>query len=509
MRGLAVYALVLPVALILGYMLATPTDTSSAGTVGIVLGTLALPLILKWHHPVLFLGWQMTAVVFFLPGSPPFWLLMAFLSLCVSFGQRALSKEKQFIWEPSVILPIFCLAIVVLFTAKMTGGFGMRVFGSGIVGGKRYILIFGGIAGFVAMMGQRIPAQKAILYVGLFFLGSIAGAVGSLIPYGPPELYPLSLVFPVSATEISSARDLAPSFAFDQNVTRFFGLTIASLGLLCYVLARGGMRGVLSNFWRLVLFTAVLVIGSSGGFRSFFIVVILTCVLSFYYEGLFRSRYLAWVILLLICVGAILVAFSEKLPLSLQRTLSFLPLKIDPIARFDAEVSSEWRLQMWSLVLPEVPKYLWLGKGLSIDPQELALASDLVGRSQMFSQEVSVLAGDYHSGPLTALIQFGIWGLLTFLWLLGSGVRALYLNYRHGEPYLKQVNTFLLAYFIAKIIFFFGVFGNFYTDVPQFCGMLGLSLALNHGIRRAAKRVSVATEEQGQLAAGSAISAPA
>jgi hypothetical protein len=366
-RAILVYALILPVALILGYVLATPTTVSSAGTVGIVLAVLAFPLVLKWHHQALFLSWGMTAVLFVLPGSPPFWLVMSFLSLILSLVQRALSREKQFIIEPSLMWPLMFLALVVLVTAQLTGGFGMRLFGSELVGGKRYVYIFAGIAGFIAMCGQRIPGNNAFLYLGLFFLGGLTDAIGTLVPLGPPELYWLALMFPVTSLEVASAHDFSPLFLANQGVTRFFGLTVASLSWLCYILGRTGMRGVMRRPWRFAVFAGVLLVGSMGGFRSFFILAVLTCALVFYFEGLFRSRYLVWLILVLILAGTFLVAFSERLPLSVQRTLSSLPIRIDPIAQYDADVSSEWRLQMWSIVLPEVPKYLWLGKGLGID----------------------------------------------------------------------------------------------------------------------------------------------
>lgn len=508
-RAVLVYALILPLALVLGYVLANPMTVSSAGTVMIVLSVLALPLALKWHHQTMFLSWGMTAVLFFLPGSPPFWLVMAFLSLTLSLVQRALSREKQFILEPSLTWPLVFLTFVVLVTAELTGGFGMRMFGSDVVGGKRYVWIFAGIAGYAAMCGQRIPGNKAFLYLGLFFLGSLTDAIGTLVPFGPPELYWLALVFPVSSLEVASAHDLSPVFLGSQSVTRFFGLTVASLSLLCYLLGRQGMRGLMSKPLKFSVFTTILILGSLGGFRSFFILAALTCLLVFYFEGLFRSRYLAWMALAFIFFGALLVVFSEQLPLSLQRTLSFLPLKIDPAARFDAEVSSEWRLQMWNIVLPEVPKHLWLGKGLGIDAEQLALTSELLGRSMASSQEVAMLAGDYHSGPLTVLIEFGIWGFIGWLWFLGAGARALYLNFRHGDGHLKAVNTLLLAYFIARIVFFFVVFGSFYNDVPQFCGILGLGISLNHGIRRAKRYSQVSTEKQTHAIAGPPISVPA
>jgi hypothetical protein len=508
-RALVVYALVLPLALVLGYVLATPTDVSSAGTIGIVLAVLAFPLVLRWHHQALFLSWGMTAVLFFLPGSPPFWLAMALLSLIISCGQRALSKEKQFIHEPSLMWPIIFLVIIVAVTAKATGGFGMRLFGSDVVGGKRYVYIFGGIAGYFAMSGQRIPPNKALLYLGLFFLGGLTDAIGTLVPMGPPEFYWLALIFPVSSLEVASVHDFTPTFLSNQGVTRFFGLTVASLSWLCYVLGRDGMRGLMSKPLRFAFFAAVLIVGCLGGFRSFFILAALTCLLVFYFEGLFRSRYFAWLILVFILVGAFLVAFSDRLPLSLQRTLSFLPVKIDPAARFDADISSEWRLQMWDIVLPEVPKHLWLGKGLGIDAEQLALTSELLGRSMATSQEVAMLAGDYHNGPLTVLIQFGVWGLIAWLWFLAAGFRALYLNFRHGDGYLKDINRLLLAYFLARIVFFFIVFGSFYSDVPQFCGILGLSMSLNNGIRRRERIAQPATESQSRRVTDGALAVPA
>lgn len=95
-----------------------------------------------------------------------------------------------------------------------------------------------------------------------------------------------------------------------------------------------------------------------------------------------------------------------------------------------------------------------------------------------------MLAGDYHNGPLSVLIPFGVWGALAFVWFLVASFRALYLNYHHGDPDLKIINTFLIAYFAARLVFFTAVFGGFYGDLAVFSGIVGLSIALNHGIRK-------------------------
>ena len=93
------------------------------------------------------------------------------------------------------------------------------------------------------------------------------------------------------------------------------------------------------------------------------------------------------------------------------------------------------------------------------------------------------MAGDYHSGPLSILIPFGIFGLLGVVWLIVAGFRVLYRNYRFGDPALRKLNTFLLSYFIARVTFYFVGFGALSNDLTLFLGVLGLSIALNGGVR--------------------------
>ena len=60
----------------------------------------------------------------------------------------------------------------------------------------------------------------------------------------------------------------------------------------------------------------------------------------------------------------------------------------------------------------------------------------------------------------------------------------LYQNYRFGNPAYIRYNSFLLAYFLVKVVFFFAVFGGLTTDLIQFVGMIGLSISLNRGVAK-------------------------
>ena len=102
LRLLVIYAVCVPLAVIVGYMLANPLDYSMLAEFGILAFILVLPILLKWHHWLLLLSWNLNLVLFFFKGSPPPWLAMAAVSLLISVLQRALSRQHQFISVPVI-----------------------------------------------------------------------------------------------------------------------------------------------------------------------------------------------------------------------------------------------------------------------------------------------------------------------------------------------------------------------------------------------------------------------
>jgi len=224
-----------------------------------------------------------------------------------------------------------------------------------------------------------------------------------------------------------------------------------------------------------------------GGFRSTPITLVLLLFFLFWFEGLFRSRLMPAFALVAVLGLAICLPLIEKMPLMVQRSISFLPIEVSLEARQSAEHSSEWRLKMWEEVLPTVPQYLLLGKGYSISVREFEATQQELEFNASATSAGASLASDYHSGPLSLIITLGAFGALAFLWFLGASYRVLLHNYRYGDPQLRQANTFLLAYFLTKAIFFFLVFGSFQNDLVIFTGMIGLSVTINGGMRRPEK----------------------
>jgi hypothetical protein len=193
---------------------------------------------------------------------------------------------------------------------------------------------------------------------------------------------------------------------------------------------------------------------------------------------------MAMVIGALVLGAVILVPNVTKLPSSVQRAISFLPINVDPMAKEDAKSSTDWRVDMWKELLPEVPKYLIKGRGYSLNPDDMFLVNQAARMGHARPYEVAIVSGDYHSGPLSVIIPLGLWGVAAFLWFLGASLHTLYRNFRYGDPYLYRINVLLFAYFIVQTFLFFVVFGSLHSDLLVFAGLVGLSVSLNGGVAK-------------------------
>jgi hypothetical protein len=402
---------------------------------------------------------------------------MAAIGLFIAMLNRAVNPEARFITVPSLTCSLLLLAAVTIATALLTGGVGVASLGSRQYGGGRYASLLLGIAGYFALTSRRIPPDRAGLYVACFFLSGLSYAIANLaILAGPQFHFLLSIFSPNSATE-----QLLAEGGLNVSMIRITGLGMMATAVYSYMLARFGIRGLLdlTRPWRLLVFLLALGAGLFGGFRTYVALFGLTFAALFCLERLHRTRYLPIFLGAGLLGSAIILPQADKLPLVAQRALSFLPGRFDSVAVESARTTVGWRLEMWKQLLPEVPKHLFRGKGFALDPTDLYLAAESGRRFQGEALIGTIVAGDYHNGPLSILIPFGIYGMIAFLWFLIAGVRLLHRNYKFGNPAYRNVNALLLAAFAARAFFFFIFFGSLHSDMPFFTGLLGLSVALN------------------------------
>src|SRR5437868_14885010 len=110
---------------------------------------------------------------------------------------------------------------------------------------------------------------------------------------------------------------------YSGGAVRLGGFCLGAFSTLYYLMARYEIRGILRIWWGPLSVLVLLGLGSLGGFRSVLMLFIMVFVILFTMEGLLRSSIFP-ALVLSVGLGLLLaVPFAGKLPLSIQRTLSF------------------------------------------------------------------------------------------------------------------------------------------------------------------------------------------
>jgi hypothetical protein len=486
LQSLIVYAICVPLAIVSGYMLTDPLDYGSVFFEAALVGILVFPLVMKWHYPILVFSFNAPINLFFLPGRPSLFIVMVATSLTISIIERILNKNRPFLTPRAVSWPLIALLGVVVMTAELTGGFGLCSMGSDVYGGRKYVTLIVGILSFFALTARPIAKKDAKLYITLYFAGTFLSVISDLYPLIPPPINAIYYVIPPAGITMTSATNTG---GLELGVTRLSGIAAAAGAVFFWMLARNGFRQcfLTNKLWRPVLMGLMFVLVFLGGFRSSIIGLLMIAGLVFYLEKLHRTGAIFLVIFGTLLAGALVVPLASKLPYTFQRGLAFLPVDISPDARRDAEGSTEWRLEMWSALLPEVPNYLLLGKGyaFSAETYDEYMGADAVFKTSIdASQNPLALSSDFHSGPLSVIFSFGIWGVIAWLAYWAGGFFVVWRNYRFGDPALRQLNLFLFAMFISKCLGFLFIFGAIVDDVGGFAAIIGLSVAINQGVMR-------------------------
>lgn len=495
-RNHLIFGLCLPLAVLLGYLLAEPFASTTVVVVAVLAAVLMVPIMLRWYHPLLILSWHMAMYPIFFPGRVALWVPMALAGLLFVILHRSVDANYRWNHEPSLTTPLLVFALVIIATAVATGGIGLRVLGSKEIGGRGYVLLLAAIVGYFVLSSRSIQPRRAQWAIALFFLSGITYTFGYLALRTGSGAEFLTYLFPL--TSDSGGGPVGPTF--ESGGERIDGLMPAAVLIYCWLLARYGATGILAwnRPWRVLVLAGVVGMGCFGGFRSMLVLMGLIFLILLYLERIWRGPAFLIFLMGLLISGVGIVFFANKLPLPVQRTLAFLPVEVDPVVRIGADSSTEWRVQMWRSVIHLVPQYLLLGKGYSLSAEDMYMERQdaLRGFSELWSG--AALAGDYHSGPLSVIIPFGIWGALAFGWVLYAGTRHLYRVYRDGAESLRTINRLLFALFVARILFFLFVFGALYTEFYYFTGILGMSVALN-STERQSRAESAAEVAEGEL----------
>lgn len=280
------------------------------------------------------------------------------------------------------------------------------------------------------------------------------------------------------------------------GVRRFQSLAFVSDALFTTVLVLIPLRSFFGR-WAFVLWPAaagIASVGLSSGHRTILILTVLATFLLGWYQRLYSPIRVIVLVVAVLAGGAGLYVSATRLPLGMQRAVSFLPgIQVDPVAANDAATTVRDRVEALKLGLEDVQDYLLLGRGFGLARlDKMKVADDPV--------RTAYESGYFDNGAVGLLIKTGITGFLAAMgyvyFISRSARRCLRLV---AERPLGEHDIFdrycqvVVAKWFALAFFFLFLRG----DANTFMQVLGLSSALvllctRMQERRAGERVTAA-----------------
>ena len=395
-----------------------------------------LLIFLSAMNVVLFRGFGTTEIgqmIFLAFGGALF--LMRKLQMKVSFGE----------------LEIWALLIVTcIFQTYIRNPVGLNLFGGSNIGGKPYVLMALAISAAAVLSMLKVESRELKWAMNLTMLGGILGIPGTILRHG---------------TLRTSQEDFSriPPFVTLANIlARWLSSFISPL------------RACFHPFWAMVLL-ASLAAAAASGYRNTIANIGLIYLIGTCYRGGFGS------LMVSIFGGAMalallaLVNLNFPLPGNIQRALSPLPGTWDEKYVRSADLSTEWRIEMWKEALTS-DRWIQnkiLGDGLGMTAAQLAqnetISATQTGEARsglLIQQENMLVNGSYHSGPVHSVRTTGYVGLIILLIaMIRVAVHAHRQIRRCRNTEWWPVALFFGIPILAQPIVFTFVFGEYHTGV--------------------------------------------
>ena len=464
---------------------------------GVIAAIPAAVIVLKLKTNI----WVLMPISWSLVGSLPWFPLpfsvqnLCYLVVIVSFTLFLAVRILPWKRELSNLDYLIYINLAYLATVYVRNPAGVLIFQTDIVGGKPYMAIALAFGAYLIL--SRVKMSEAIAKVLPLLMIVPAWGVGILDLIGQTNIqigYLLNSFY--TGVGVSSVFGAITSEA-EIGSTRLTGLQSAGYASVLFLCARYNIITLISPLypWRLLmLMTAISAIFLSG-FRSLFLFAIVAFVLSAILRRQLNNLCVFIAVGFLALLSIIFLQGNAlQMPLTMQRTLSWIPGDWDPEAVQDAQNSTEWRVDMWRWAWNDeriLRDKVWgQGFGLTIEDMNLIATSlaaggggaGLLGGSD---RENFMLTGSFHSGPLSSVKFIGFVGLALYYPLICyMAVLAWRLCQR-----AQGTNAVTLALFVGiPIIYepfnFVVIFGALEGSYPQTLFWAGLLMMTQRYLER-------------------------
>lgn len=409
--------------------------------------------------------------------------VMTVFVVFLGFIALKLVKRRPPVGYLDVLLLINLIWLVCVFVRNPAGTTAMNFAN---VGGKPYFDITIAFLAFLVLSRVTLSARDAVTLPIVVLAGGMVNVILGAVTYLLPNTVPfLSKVYSDIATESYLAQD-AKKEAYQsgrQLYLTYLGRPL-TLALVSYFRPLTLINPLYP--WRTLWFGIGILALLASGFRSSLVLLAFAFLMSSYIRR-------GWIdvvqsLALAVPVVALLILLQGnfvQLPKPVQRSLSFLPGDWDYDAVRDAEGSTDWRVQMWKIMLTE-ERYIrskWFGDGFGIDRRLMQSVEYLNSVNQQNDQEAAMLIGAVHSGPVSAIKFVGFVGWFLYSALtIAMAVYAFRIVRRAQTTPLFGTSMFLCIPVIYDPIGYNFVFGGFDSSFPNTLYYLGTLKLLNNAL---------------------------
>lgn len=416
------------------------------------------------------------------PGTPSAWYLGVVLGGGM-MGLRFLLRSNDFQWRWTWMDSLVFLHGLVLAQAYFRNPTGLSILGGETAGGRAYPEYFLAMVGFYCLSFIRLDAdtlRKAILIflvvsLGDTFLKAISG-------FFPTLALAVSRVY--SNIDYAAAADGMGLGQFELSLDTRFG-SLAEISQLVALICLSFHRPITCLLplypGRFLAFSISIVAIMFSGFRSGLIRIGMLFVAS----CLAKRKPIDFAVAALIGIMllATLAATDQlkSLPFAAQRVLSFLPVNIDERARHDAQSSSEWRFEMWRIVLTQ-DKYIKnkvLGDGFGFSAVEQTAFYNALAKKGYMSYEENmdyfIAKGSFHGFHVEAIRFTGVVGLIVAMTILVAFafIAAKQIKHFRGTKLEGYVCIICLPLLVDPLYSFF-VYGSYKTGFVKYILVAGI-----------------------------------
>lgn len=358
--------------------------------------------------------------------------------------------------RPMKVVALCFLGVVV--ATILVRGMGMQFFGGGAWGGGAYVHLLCAIPLFVLCDSITLTRRQTTAAVCLFL-----GAV--LVPATAEMIFLLSKgaivgqYMVVRAEGSAAVRNLA-ALTRGEGVLRFQVSKNIAL-VFTMSLALWSFRGRHALYICMAFAVAVVFVGISGHRSAVIYLLLLMPIFAYLKSGRLP---VGWLTLYFFGLAAIMLGvhqFGRLLPLSVQRGLSWVPFSD---ITWDAELSAtrtiQWRFMVWARAMEMLPDCWLVGRGFTFNQSHLLWLP--LSATLHRNVEWALITHNYHSGPISLLIDLGLPGLLLGSALIVGGFIKHYrrLSQPWADTGLARLHSVLLASYAVDVLRFYFVMGD-------------------------------------------------